>query len=354
MSAFKQLLTSDIIVSPFEVNKSFDCVLYPKTKGYGAAVYGVDVYGSASFETNCNIDRFKGINGDFFTNKDLTGFNDNEYQVLIYNSVKELYYTNYLSSSLGSETNQPVLIPGSDPSGDRLIGDTYTPSYYNYLSTDLSIPRFIPTSSGDIVGVISIPSSLFGEKLLPGSIRITSGGFTLLDDGEGTLYTNERFPGFNFGNVIYEHGIIILTNSGSYCNGDGEGPTTREGYGFEVYGRGGTDYGGDITPGITIPSISSFLDKQISLSFSSSFDIIETQYQTTIKENEFNLSLNPTLITDSEGGVRNFVTSSYFSPYITTVGLYNDNQELLAIGKLSQPLPTSRTTDTNIFINIDR
>ena len=35
-------------------------------------------------------------------------------------------------------------------------------------------------------------------------------------------------------------------------------------------------------------------------------------------------------------------------------GLYDDNQNLLAVGKLSQPLPISRTTDTSIFINIDR
>jgi hypothetical protein len=336
MSAFKQFLSSDIIVSPFEVNKNFE-------------------YSSTEFTaSNVQIDRFKGVNSDFLSDKSTTGQISTEYQTLIYDSVKELYYSNYLSSSLGSKTNEPILIPGSDSTGDVLIGDTYTPSYYNYLGTDLAIPRFFPTSSGDIVGVISIPSSLFGDKLLPGSIRITSGGFTLMDDGEGTLYTDERFPGFNYGNVIYEHGIIILTNSGSYCNGDGEGPTTREGYGFEVYGRGGTDYGGDDTPGITIPSISSFIDKDITLYFSSSFDIIETQYKATIRENEYNLSLNPSLSPDSEGNVYGFVTSSYFSPYVTTVGLYNDNQELLAVGKLSQPLPTSRTTDTNIFINIDR
>ena len=33
---------------------------------------------------------------------------------------------------------------------------------------------------------------------------------------------------------------------------------------------------------------------------------------------------------------------------------YDENQDLIAIGKLSQPLPTSQTTDTTILINIDR
>ena len=48
------------------------------------------------------------------------------------------------------------------------------------------------------------------------------------------------------------------------------------------------------------------------------------------------------------------MTGSYFEPYVTTVGLYNENQQLLAVGKLSQPLPLSSTTDTTILINIDR
>ena len=49
-----------------------------------------------------------------------------------------------------------------------------------------------------------------------------------------------------------------------------------------------------------------------------------------------------------------FATGSFFSPYITTVGLYNDNFELLAVGKLAKPIQTSRTTDMTILINIDR
>ena len=83
--------------------------------------------------------------------------------------------------------------------------------------------------------------------------------------------------------------------------------------------------------------------------------IYETQYKCTIRENEFNFSLNPSLISGStDGTVYGYVTSSYFSPFVTTVGLYDENQNLLAVGKLSQPVPTSPTTDTTILINIDR
>jgi len=92
----------------------------------------------------------------------------------------------------------------------------------------------------------------------------------------------------------------------------------------------------------------------ITCSFSSSFTIYETQYKCTLREDEFNLSLNPSLISGSEGIPYSYTTGSYFSPYITTIGLYDENQNLLAIGKLAQPIPTSPTTDTTILINIDK
>ena len=333
MSAFKQFLASDVIVSPFEVNKSFR-------------------YSSSDFTaSNVQIDRFEGIKGDFIADKTTTGTNTTEYKVLVYDSIKELYYTNYLGSTLGSIAATASIIPGADPEGNRLEGPTSTTNYYNYLGTDLAIPRFIPTSSGNTLGVISIPSRLWGDYIQPGSVKITSGSFTLVDDGEGTLYIQNVVPQVNYGNVIYEHGIITLTNSASYCRGGNGGAVILEGYGYSTYGEG--IYGGG-TGSIISPALGSLISGSIELEFSSSYTILETQYKATIKENEFNLSLNPSLITGSEGVTYNYATGSYFAPYVTTVGLYSDNQELLAIGKLSQPLPTSRTTDTNIFINIDR
>ena len=94
--------------------------------------------------------------------------------------------------------------------------------------------------------------------------------------------------------------------------------------------------------------------------------IFESQYKCTIRDNEFNFSLNPSLtsgsvsISSSMGTFNSageilysYVTGSYFSPYITTVGLYDDFQNLIAVGKLSQPLQSSDTTDTTILINLD-
>lgn len=101
----------------------------------------------------------------------------------------------------------------------------------------------------------------------------------------------------------------------------------------------------------------------VTMSFESSVDIYETQYKCTMESDEFNYSLNPTLLSESISSsiltsgsdtYVDFATGSEFTPFVTAVGLYNDNNELLAIGKLSQPLPTSQTTDTTILINLDR
>jgi hypothetical protein len=92
----------------------------------------------------------------------------------------------------------------------------------------------------------------------------------------------------------------------------------------------------------------------ITCSFSSSYTLYETQYKCTIGADEYNYSNNPSIISGSEGELYDFATGSFFAPYITTVGLYDDSYNLLAVAKLSKPLPTSRTTDTIILINFDK
>jgi hypothetical protein len=101
--------------------------------------------------------------------------------------------------------------------------------------------------------------------------------------------------------------------------------------------------------------ISSFItNSDVTCSFSSSYEIFETQYKCTIGADEFNYSLNPSIISGSEGEMYDFATGSYFAPYVTTVGLYDEACNLLAVAKLAKPLPTSRTTDTTILVNFDK
>jgi hypothetical protein len=143
-----------------------------------------------------------------------------------------------------------------------------------------------------------------------------------------------------YGDVIYEHGIIILTS---------DGVTSNVGYGYVSYGTA--------TYGVATENlINSFATgSNITCSFNSAYNIFETQYKCTIRENEFNFSTNPTQISGSSnsGVLYDFATGSFFTPYATTVGLYDNAYNLLAVAKLAQPLPLSAVTDTSILVNLD-
>lgn len=89
------------------------------------------------------------------------------------------------------------------------------------------------------------------------------------------------------------------------------------------------------------------------LGFKNEHIIYENEIRCKVNENEFNLSHNPTLTTDKSGSLRPFATSSNFAPYVTTIGLYNSRNELLAVAKLAQATPLSSITDTTFVVKYD-
>ncbi|MDA8978371.1 hypothetical protein N9F67_00710 [bacterium] len=300
MSYLKTLTTSDIIVTPFTVNKQYSYTGTPP--GYStSSVFVVD-----------------GSNSTYPLNGGLVGTGS---EALVYNSIKQLYYSNYLSGSNGQISEAATA--SFNPDG-TITGPFYTTNYLNNIQS-IDDLRSFPIGNNDEISVLSIPSTQFGEYIKPGSVTFLrdDGSIRYEDDGQGNLLLSNTQG--KIGNVIYKEGIIIWTGAG---------------------GVGGTN---------------SFTNPQ----WQSSLTIFETQYKCTIRANEFNYSLNPSLISTplrGQDGIllsgssqySNFVTGSNFTPYVTTVGLYNEAQDLIAVGKLSQPLPTSQTTDTTILINLDR
>jgi hypothetical protein len=91
------------------------------------------------------------------------------------------------------------------------------------------------------------------------------------------------------------------------------------------------------------------------LSFQNEHIIYENEVRCIIKESEFNLSYNPTLVTGSyaSGSLRDFATGSDFTPYVTTIGLYNTNNELLMVAKLGKPIMISPDTDMTFIVKYD-
>ena len=319
MSVYKSLTTSDVICTPFKVNKNFTFT------------------GDSEFtSSNVSIDRFLGKNIPYISGSNTTGQLKTQSQALIYNSIKQLYYTNYLRGEDGS-----IAFTSSVGIDGVRIGQEgpEQPSYENYLPNTLDANRFFPTGSNEEIGVISIPSNLFGENIKPGTFRFEGDTSVFTDDGEGNILQNN----VKVGDIIYQHGIIILTAISSSSGATGGT------YGSALYGTG--IYGVPTQAGELGDLISG---SNVTCSFQSTMTIYESQYKCTINPNEFTYTQNPTALTNRADGVaHDFLTGSYFQPYITTVGLYNCTNELVAVGKLSQPLQSSNITDTTILVNLD-
>ena len=92
------------------------------------------------------------------------------------------------------------------------------------------------------------------------------------------------------------------------------------------------------------------------ISFTNEYTVYENYITAKIKESEFNLTYNPSLLQTSSNvysEVKNFATGSDFHPYASTIGLYNDDNELLMVAKFGQPVPISRETDMTFLIRYD-
>jgi hypothetical protein len=89
------------------------------------------------------------------------------------------------------------------------------------------------------------------------------------------------------------------------------------------------------------------------LQFKSENIIYENVISCTVEENDFNYSLNPSCISGDGGILRDNITGSAFSPFVTTIGVYNERNELLVVGKLSTPYSIPPNTDITFKVKYD-
>ena len=82
-------------------------------------------------------------------------------------------------------------------------------------------------------------------------------------------------------------------------------------------------------------------------------EISSTNYFVRVNNKKFNFSSNPTFATASDGS---FTQATFFKDpktFITQVGLYNDDNELLAVAKLSKPLLNSYSRESIVKVKLD-
>jgi len=217
--------------------------------------------------------------------------------------------------------------------------------YFNgQLQSSASVPAGNIQNQADIfIGSLGLDSSGNGKDGYYGYIReflmfnksLTQTEITqLTHTGSNLMSTNRNIVG----NVFCEHGIVVLSDP-------------RPKYGTEQY-RMFADQLINLRTNTLEPS---YLD-EFYLEFNSTKTLYEHEYICKMRGDEFNFTMNPTIRKNNNPGSefpKSFVALDEFAPYITTVGLYNDKGQLLAIGKLGTPIRKRDDVDLNIIVRFD-
>jgi len=189
-------------------------------------------------------------------------------------------------------------------------------------------------------------------------VNSPAGEYGLLLTGSGAN------PATALGHVYYQAGIAVITAS---VFGSAAGSMAEAG-GAPALWSDGDDYQFGITEdgtehqntsvyhyitGSTINGISNSLRRRIAnVQFNNTTELNSTIYYCRAHHNEYNYSSNPTYISGSKLRVKNVSTDTPVS-YITTVGLYSADNELLAVAKLSEPLKKDPTTEFTLRVRLD-
>jgi len=174
------------------------------------------------------------------------------------------------------------------------------------------------------------------------------------------LYTSSATPDVNsgFGHLYYQAGIAVITG-GIFARED-----TNTGHLKGTIGNAFDGFGplhasfdtGSIERVLTGSALSASADglrnRITNVSFNNTTELNSTIYFCRVNHNDFNYSANPTYLSSSQIRVKNNTTDNPVS-YITTIGLYSADNELLAVAKLSEPLKKDPTTEFTLRVRLD-
>jgi len=348
----------DVSIDPFKTYKRFQFTNVDS----GSGVYGLrGISGSFhNFLTGSAASQSFGIHNSLSASLNIEPYSLGTYYSLpLYYTINNLYYERF--------SNNPKLPKSSGRKEPFLsYGPTNPNKQHRLLHTSCSI--------------ISVPQELFGEEIKPGSVQVTDNStdvtFTIKDDGDGNLYDNaysSSFAAFKssswdstkwtaqgsgsaIGNVFYDTGMLVFTDTGSYKDvGLGTGTD-----GVEIdYRSTHTIYQHEYT--VIAPAGQFNTSRNISLTHQRSGSI--TVVEGTEPRYYFPPGDNPSGGPNSTGSfatfynatqfVEPFVSHSQFAPYITTIGLYNDNNELLIVGRTSSPIKNDPEMDISFVLRFD-
>jgi len=346
--SFKRFDTEDVVVSAESIS----------TPVWSGNKTTLNTFFTSSTQTG-------GTSGDYYYNIYQTGSSEEDARVQF-----SLAYGHEAGS--GSLYFNPT-VPGKTPSS------TVYGQYRSLILGDEDSQFKFGGVASEHFYAVSINRARFKEKLLPGTITIVlehsasngaSYSRTLTDDSKvsstvtftdagrvyelvsgslGTIYTGLNSNGYtsnhgSYGKVLPDIGVILLNvnalNSAPISGGvrfeanelpnevTYSGSKNNLQQGFDLFARGQN------------------FRVQSEETIASNFVFVRA------RNSEFNYSSNPSLITGS-GELRHDVLINSPQSYITSVGLYNDNNDLLAVAKLSRPLLKDFTKEALVRVKLD-
>jgi hypothetical protein len=293
----------------------------------------------------------------------------------------EQYYFNiYQTSSLLSNAAVQFSIAYGDVDGkgtqlfnSTVSGNSPSSTIYKQYRTLINGTEESNLSFGgvtsDYIYVLAIERSRYKEKIFPGSLTLalSGSGRTLKLTDNSEYVTTETF-----GDLGREYEIISGSAGVRNTSVNANGFTQTSG----SYGKFLPDAGLIVLNGLALDqpvvngglalntgrnvntfdnNINKFLNAMIgggSFTLRSEETVASNYIFVRARNSEFNYSTNPSNITGS-GELRHDVMVDNPQSYLTTVGLYNDNNDLLAVAKLSRPLIKDFTKESLIRIKLD-
>jgi len=185
MAVYKQFNTNEVVISPFKANKRF--------RFENNQVSSSDV----------QIEYYQSQQGTYLSGSYDTGFNTMQDGVTVFNSIKQLYYSNYLTSSTGDPMSTASLVPGPrGPQGenlgfDQFVGNITGPRFENFLQSSLPQTRYFAQFSASAAPVgeagtdTNVTSSAIAD--FSGYISATKIYFSSMPSLNSTYGINETY-----------------------------------------------------------------------------------------------------------------------------------------------------------------
>jgi len=325
--SFKRLETSDFVISADSISSTLWSTQTPSLTNF--------------FTSSAQI---AGSSGQFYYNV---------YQTASFLANAEIQFAVAYGNKYGSGSlNYSNLIDGYSPSStvygqwqNLIIGDENT----DFVFGGVSSSNFV---------AITFERTRYKESLLPGSLLLTLGsGPNALLLKDSSEYTNtatftEAGRVFNLitassTNDASTYGWFLPDISSIILNTGTNGVTSS------LSAWSGSASGSNAPNESPMKSIIDGLTAGGNFKINSQETITSNYIFIRAKSSEFNYSENPSFISGSTGEILNNSFINNPQTYITTVGLYNDTNELLAVAKLSRPLPKDFTSEALIRVKLD-